>query len=181
MQLPVGASLDGIARIKAQTVERSLAAATRRRDGDRPVRKINRSCDLTPRVAAQASNREKRKCQVWFHIKSLTYTLHFSEAFIIYEGHYDFQFAKRDRIFPVPSVRNDVTPLMEPQSAPLAQRARRDAIAAKITPETALYFSMAAYENASRLVDGALTLQTQGHRGPARSMADSASAFDLFR
>jgi len=70
---------------------------------------------------------------------------------------------------------------MEPQSAPQAQRARRDAIAAKITPETALYFSMAAYENASRLVDGALTLQTQGHRGPARSMADSASAFDLFR
>src|SRR5229473_1398050 len=83
MQLPVGASLDGIARIKAQTVERSLAAATRRHDRNRPVRKINRSCDLTPRVAAQAGNREKRKCQIWFHIMSLTYILHFGETFII--------------------------------------------------------------------------------------------------
>jgi hypothetical protein len=66
MQLAVGASLDGIPRIEAQTVERSLAAATRRHDCNRPVRKINRSCDLTPRVATQAGNREKRKCQVWF-------------------------------------------------------------------------------------------------------------------
>src|SRR5216683_2604529 len=66
MQLAVGAGLDRIARIKAQTVERSLAAATRRHDRNRPVRKINRSCALSPRVATQAGNREKRKCQVWF-------------------------------------------------------------------------------------------------------------------
>lgn len=62
MQLAVGASLDRIARIKAQTFERSLAAATGRHDRNRPVRKINRSCALRPRLAAQAGNREERKC-----------------------------------------------------------------------------------------------------------------------
>jgi AbiV family abortive infection protein len=53
-------------------------------------------------------------------------------------------------------------------------RATRDAIAKNISPERAIYFSKAAYDNASRLVDAALLLHDHGHYGPARSTAISA-------
>jgi AbiV family abortive infection protein len=56
----------------------------------------------------------------------------------------------------------------------LAVRLNPRTIAAKITPETALHFSMAAYENASRLVDAAVALHARELHGPARSMAISA-------
>ena len=53
-------------------------------------------------------------------------------------------------------------------------RASREEIARQITPERALYFSKAAYDNAARLVDAAVVLHTHGHHGPARSLAISA-------
>jgi len=53
-------------------------------------------------------------------------------------------------------------------------RATRDAIASNITPDLAFYFSKAAYDNATRLVDVAVLLHAHGHHGPARSTAISA-------
>src|SRR5205809_5244638 len=59
-----------------------------------------------------------------------------------------------------------------PRTIPRAARGAQ--ITAKITPEIALSVAMSAWENASQLLEGAVTLHAKGNNGPARSLANSA-------